>query len=287
MVTIIDKRQRAQIFRDRLTTAMQMRDMTRSALSRAIGVDRSTISQLLIPDSARLPNAQLVGDCAMVLGVSADWLLGLSNRPENAAEILANSLSVTKAARALVDEQVFAWHQEAAGYKIRHVPASLPDMLKTPDLLHWEYAPHLGRTTKQAIGASQDRLDWMRNSGSDYEIALPLHEMQSFVRAEGYYAGLPTETRLSQIDRFLALHDQLYPRLRLSLFDARRMFSAPVTVFGPLLAVVYLGRHYLAFRDSTRIASFIQHFDGLIRQTVLTDRDLPDYLHKLRQEISG
>ena len=24
--------------------------------------------------------------------------------------------------RALIDAQIFAWHQEAAGYKIRHVP---------------------------------------------------------------------------------------------------------------------------------------------------------------------
>ncbi len=55
------------------------------------------------------------------------------------------------------------------------------------------------------------------------------------------------------MDRLILLTDQLYPALRLYLFDARRVFSAPVTVFGPLLAVVYLGRHYLAFRDSARV----------------------------------
>lgn len=287
MMTIIDKRKRAQIFRDRLSAAMAQARMNRSALAREIGVDRSTISQLLTPDGARLPNAQVVGDCASVLNVSADWLLGLSNRPESAADILAHSLSMTKAPRALVDEQVFAWHQEAAGYKIRHVPASLPDMLKTPELLRWEYAPHLGRTTDQAIGASQDRLDWIRNSGSDYEIALPRHEMESFARAEGYYRGLPMDIRLAQIDRFIALHDQLYPRLRLSLFDARRVFSAPVTVFGPLLAVLYMGRNYLAFRDQTRIESFIKHFDALIRETDVADREVPDFLRALRAELTG
>ncbi|MEY8837520.1 transcriptional regulator, partial [Cribrihabitans sp. XS_ASV171] len=139
-------------------------------------VDRSTISQLLTDSGARLPNAHVVGACAAALGVSSDWLLSLSDRPERAAELLAGALSVTEAPRALVDERIFEWHREAAGYKIRHVPAALPDMMKTRALIEWEYAPHLGRSADQAIGASEDRLAWMRESQSDYEIALPLYE---------------------------------------------------------------------------------------------------------------
>ena len=158
----VDKRLRAQHFRTRLAQAMGTAGMTQSALARAIGVDRSTISQLLTGQGARLPNAQVVGECAAALGVSADWLLSLSDRPESAAQIMANALVLTEAARALVDEQIFAWHQEAEGYKIRHVPAALPDMLKTRAVLEWEYSPHLGITTSQAIGASADRLNWMR-----------------------------------------------------------------------------------------------------------------------------
>jgi hypothetical protein len=50
----------------------------------AIGVDRSTVSQLLSAEGARLPNAQVVAECAAALGVTADWLLGLSDRPEQA-----------------------------------------------------------------------------------------------------------------------------------------------------------------------------------------------------------
>ena len=51
-------------------------------------------------------------------------------------------------------------------------------MLKTEALLRWEYAPHLGRTSDQAIGASRDRLNWMHQSMSDYEIAMPLYEIE-------------------------------------------------------------------------------------------------------------
>ena len=282
---MIDKRQRATLFRSRLSAAMAERGVTQSALARLAGVDRSTISQLLQGDTARLPNAQVVAECAAALGVSADWLLGLTDRPERLADLLATSLTMTEAPRALIDEQIFGWHVEAAGYKIRHVPATLPDMLKTREMLAWEYEPQLGRTAEQAIGASEDRLEWMRSARSDYEIALPLHEITAFARAEGYYTGLPAAIRRAQIDRLLALADQLYPSLRLYLFDARRVFSAPITVFGPLLAVLYLGRHYIAFRDTARVTSFTQHFDWLVREAEVTARDVPTVLARLRTEI--
>ncbi|MBD3766128.1 MAG: helix-turn-helix transcriptional regulator, partial [Rhodobacterales bacterium] len=168
-----DRRDRADLFRQRLRQAMADRGLTQSALARATGMDRSTLSQVLAEGSARMPGAQLAAESAAVLGVSADWLLGLSDRPERPADLLAAALSLTEAPRALIDDQIFAWHREAAGYKIRHVPATLPDMLKTRAMMEWEYTPQLGRTAEQAIGAAQDRLDWMRSARSDYEIALP------------------------------------------------------------------------------------------------------------------
>lgn len=278
----IDKRARADQFRLRLHRAMADRDISQSALARQIGVDRSTISQLLSGDGARLPNAHVIGSCASVLGVSADWLLSLSERPESAADLLAGALSLSEAPRALVDERIFDWHREAAGYKIRHVPAALPDMLKTRALLEWEYSPHLGRTADQAIGASEDRLDWMRNARSDYEIALPLYELHSFAAGSGYYEGLSAAIRREQIDHLLTLTRQLYPRLRIYLYDAKRLYSAPLTIFGPLLCVFYAGSHYLAFRDRDRIDIFTAHFDALVREADLTARDLPDHLAALK-----
>ncbi len=282
----LDKRARSDLFRTRLAAAMAEKGVSQSALGRVVGVDRSTVSQLLGGAQARLPNAQVAAECAAALGVSADWLLGLSDRPERIADLLATSLTMTEAPRALVDEQIFAWHREAAGYKIRHVPAALPDMLKTHDVLRWEYAPHLGRTVDQAIGASEDRLAWMRGARSDYEIALPVHELTAFAGATGYYEGLPLALRLEQLDRLRVLADQLYPSLRIYLFDARRVFSAPITVFGPLLAVLYLGRHYMAFRDSDRVASFAAQFDWLVREAAVQAHALPAHLDALRARIS-
>jgi transcriptional regulator with XRE-family HTH domain len=284
MVIIIDKRDRASLFRTRLRDAMATKQATQSGLARAIGVDRSTVSQLLGDGGARLPNAQVVAQCAAELGVSADWLLGLTDKPELATDLVAAAMEVTKAPRALVDEQIFAWHQEASGYKIRHVPAGLPDMFKLPEVLQWEYSPSLGRSTDQAIGASEDRLRWMREARSDYEIALPMSDMSSFAAGSGYYEGVPADLRAAQLDHIAALHDDLYPTLRLHLFDARKLFSAPITVFGPLLAVIYLGQNYLAFRDTERVQMFTRHFDRLVREALITPRDLSKHIQYLKAE---
>jgi len=286
-VPIFDKRDRSTLFRQRLNEAARAKDMNQSVLARDVGVDRSTISQLLAGRAARLPNAQVVAECARALGVSADWLLGLTDRPERPGDVLNAYLAVTDAARSSVDEQIHQWHREAAGYKIRHVPATLPDILKTDAVLAWEYGPQLGRTTEQAIGAVDDSRDWFTRQDSDYEIAFPVHELESFARAEGYYRGLPLDDRVEQIDRFLELYDRHYPSLRLFLFDARRVYSAPLTVFGSLLAVLYLGQNYITFRESGRIRTFTRQFDWLVREAVVDAREIAPKLRALRAEIAG
>src|SRR6056297_3865255 len=168
----MDKRDRADVFRSRLTQQLEASGTTRSALARACGVDRSTIAQLLAEGEARMPNAHLAAECARVLAVSLDWLLGLSDFPERPGDMLAAAVTVTEAARSSADAQLFEWQREAAGYKIRHVPATLPDVLKTDAVLSWEYSHNLGKTPEQAIGATRDRYRWLDEQMSDYEIAL-------------------------------------------------------------------------------------------------------------------
>ena len=101
----------------------------------------------------------------------------------------------------------------------------------------------------------------------------------------GYYAELPEKVGSGQIGRLLALHDQLYPTLRVILFDARRLHSAPITVFGPLLAALYLGSNYIVFRDTERVSAVSRHFDTLVREASISARDFPAYLKSLASAV--
>ena len=280
------KRDRSDIFRKRLQDAMSVTGTSRSALARATYVDRSTIGQILKGDMPRMPNAQLAADIASTLGVSSDWLLGLTNRPELPGDIVASAIALSSAERSSADAQLLDWHREAVGSKIRHVPATLPEMLKTPSLLEWEYSSATEALLDQVKFAARAHFDWVISGEADYEIALPVHELEACAAGNGYYKDLERSVRLEQL-RFLADHcEQMFPRLRLSLFDARKLFSAPVTVFGNKLAVIYVGRSYLALRERQRVAALTEHFDWLIRETAVDARDVPQFVHSMIDELN-
>lgn len=261
--------------------------MSRSALARATGVDRSTIGQILSGDTPRLPNAQLAADMAECLGVSADWLLGLTERPERPGELIDLAVSMTEAGRSVADKQIFDWYREAAGYKIRHVPATMPDMLKTEEVLRWEYAEFLGRTPDQAIADMQAKIDWIRAGSSDHEIALPLHEVDCFAAGAGYWTGLDKGARKRQLEQLADVAERYFPSLRIFLFDAHHVFSAPMVVFGPLLSVLYIGQFYLAFREGQRVRSLTKHFDGLVREACVDARDAAAHFRALAADLSA
>ncbi len=283
MVLKIDKRSCAQTFRERVNAALAASPLSRAGLARQIGVDRSTVTQMLAEGETRMPGGHVVAASAQALDVSADWLLGLTDRPEQSGALVDSSLSISETGRATgLDDQIFKWHHEAEGYKIRHVPATLPDMLKTNDVLQWEYAPITHRRPNEAIEAAAERLDWMRLTESDYEMAMAVHELDSFARGEGYYAGLEPSLRAAQLDWLAELYDQFYPGLRIFLFDARRVYSSPVTVFGPMMAVLYMGQHYIAFRDRERVRTVSRHFDWLVREASISARAIPQHLKDLR-----
>ncbi|MBU2957821.1 helix-turn-helix domain-containing protein [Paracoccus sp. 1_MG-2023] len=274
-------RDRHLIFRTRLQQAMADRAISKSAMARATGVDRSTIGQLLKGDAPRLPNAQLAADMAMALGVSLDWLLGLTNRPELAGDILASAMGLSPAERDAADAQIIEWHQTAIGSKIRHVPATLPEMLKTPELLDWEYAALPPEAIAQIKGTARSHHDWVRTGEADYEIAMPVQELRALAEGSGYYAGLAAGLRRDQLAFLADQCDVLFPRLRLHLFDKRCAFSAPTTVFGNSLAIIYVGKFYLSLRERQRVTALTEHFDWLIRGCAVDDRHAAAYARQL------
>ncbi len=272
----MNKLERSRVFRTRLEEAMSRAAMSRSALARICGVDRSTIAQLLNEEEVRLPNAHVAAECASALGVSVDWLLALTERSETTAALLDTSFRLTEAKRTPADAQIGEWHREAAGYKIRHVPATLPDILKTDAVLDFEYSAFVEKSPEQAGLAILDTTKWLRNPGSDYEICVPGHLVESLALGEGYWTGLPEAARREQIAYMADCCRDLYPSLRIYLYDARTVFSAPVTIFGPLLAVVYVGRYYMVLRETRQIQALTDHFDQLVRDSETDARSAAD-----------
>jgi hypothetical protein len=79
--------------------------------------------------------------------------------------------------------------------------------------------------------------------------------------------------RAEQVEFMVERCTQLYPSLRLYLYDSKKVFSAPVSIFGRLLAAVYVGQFYLVYRDSKQVSALTEHFDTLVRESEVEARN--------------
>ena len=265
----MDKRDRAETFKARLNDAVERAGWSQSRLAEMAGLDRSTVSQLMGAETPRLPSGQALAEIAAALQISSDWLLGLSNHRGAASEILDQAVQMTEAPRHPVDEQVFAWTREVLGAKIRHVPAGLPDVFKTDDVLTFEYESAVRRTPAQAISDTEAQKDMLSRLETDTEIALPLQVVDSFVAGQWQWKGLSAKVRRNQLEVMAKALDEFYPAARLFAFDLREHYSVPFSVYGHQRVAIYVGQRYLAFTAPRYIQLMARHFDDLVRAAVV------------------
>ena len=282
----MDKRERAETFKQRLDDAVTRAGWTQSRLAEISGLDRSTVSQLLSADQPRLPSGQALAEIASALQVSADWLLGLSNHRGAASEILEQAVQMTEVPRHPVDEQVEAWTAEVVGAKIRHVPAGLPDVFKTDEVLTFEYQTAVRRTPEQAIRDSEAQMAMMRRLETDTEIALPVQMVDSFVAGHWQWQGLPAAARRRQLEIMAGALDDFYPAVRFTAYDLKERYSVPFSVYGYRRVAIYVGQRYLAFTAPRYVQLMARHFDDLVRAAVVQGHEAADWLRLKAREVS-
>ena len=274
-------------FRSRLLQVMEDRGLSQSALARRIGVDRSTLSQLLSPDADRLPRADTVAAIASSLQISLDWLLGLRQQEEFGAHILSQSLQIEPGDPENAARRLAEWHDAAAGYKIRYVPSSLPDLLKTDAVIAHEYRLAPSREVADARDEAARRLAYSRLPETDVEVCASMQSVRSFALGQAMWEGLPLAHRLEQLDGMIRLVRELYPTFRWFLFDAREIWSVPMTIFGPKRAAVYMGSMYFVFNTTEHIRVLTANFDNLIRLARVQPTDVAEHLTALHREAAS
>ncbi|MDX1610401.1 MAG: helix-turn-helix transcriptional regulator [Halofilum sp. (in: g-proteobacteria)] len=280
-----DRERAVETFRRRLQELIERGHASRSAFAAHVGMDRSTLSQLLSADNERLPRAETVIAIARAAQVSVDWLLGLSQDEQRGAELLRGDLEIAAGAASPVDERLARWHQEARGYKVRYVPTTVPDLLKTEAVIAHEAPPAAEPAPVASPEQTARQLRYSRNPDTEMEVCCPQQTLAALARGEGVWQGLEAAARRAQIEHMIALVEELYPSFRWSLYDGRRHFSVPVTVFGPQRAVVYVGNLYLVFNTTEYIQVLAAHFDGLVKAATVPPTGLRPHLEDLLGQV--
>lgn len=273
-----DKRDIAKIFRERLAQLVSRETGGLSGFAREAGIDRSALNQFLHGASPRLPRAETLCRIAEARGVPVDWLLGLSNTTE-VGQAIAPTVEIETAFHEDGTNPLDRWRQEAVGQKIRYVPAGLPDMLALPEAMDIDIEP--ARAVARRVQGANILTDVQTND-SDLEIAMPRQTLDDLAEGNGVWRDLDQPVRHRQLIRMAELCERHYPRMRLHLFDARRTYSAPFTVFGKHRAALYLGRNYLVLTASDQIRALAAHFDALLREAVIG----PDRVHLTLLELA-
>lgn len=282
-----DRRDTVAVFRQRLEEVISRSGLNRSAFASRIGVDRSTLAQILSAANDRLPRAETLAAIATSQHVSVDWLLGLSQEGSLAAAIISQPLEIAPGAHSPADERLTQWHAEAAGYKIRYVPATLPDLLKTEETIRFEYRDYHEPIPESRIDAAVARLENVRRPEGDMEVCSPIEAMESFARGEGIWRDMPEAARRRQLEHMIALTAELYPAFRWFFYSSMSRYSVPITIFGPKRAAIYVGHMFLVFNSTEHIRIFTGHFDDLIRAAAIQPHEAVGFLTRLLRELDA
>lgn len=277
----MDKRDLSEVFRQRLKALVQRSGLNQSAFAASVGIDRSALSQLLSGATTRLPRAETLLTIASTRNVSLDWLLGLS-QDEGVTGEIRESLEIEEASGGFERTLLARWHAEAAGTKIRYVPAGIPDLLRTETLVDYE-ADISNRNREAQAGETQYRIDYNRRPETDMEVCMPRHTLEIFARGLGVWSGLPDHDRKQQLHHMADLLDDLYPTFRLFFYDGRMRYSVPYTIFGHLRAAIYVGDMYLVLYATEPIRTLTRHFDNLIRAADVNAHEAAAYARGLAE----
>lgn len=275
--------ERVTLFQDRLQQVIARSGLNRSAFSSSIAVDRSTLSQLLAPDNVRLPRADTIASIAEVHQVSIDWLLGLTQQGSLEANILPEEFQVDDYSTSIFELNL-EWHQQASGYKVRYVPTTLPDLLKTEAVAEHEFNRYGSGKVDQSVRDNHLRLLQQRHPGSELETCMSIQSLETFARGQGVWQGMPVSDRKAQLERMIELSAELYPGFRWYLFDGKQTYSSSFTIFGPLRASLFLGQLYVMINGIEHIRKLIERFDDLIRIAIVHPHEIQKTLASLIDE---
>lgn len=275
--------ERVTLFQHRLQQVITQSGMNRSSFATSISVDRSTLSQLLSPENVRLPRADTVASIAEIHQISIDWLLGLTQQGQLGANIMPEAFTVDDYSTSIFDKHV-EWHREATGYKVRYVPTTLPDLLKTEAVAEYEFNRYGSGKVGQSVRDNQLLLLQQRHPGSELETCMSIQSLRSFALGQGIWQGLAVDERREQLQHMIELSEELYPGFRWYLYNGKETYSSSFTIFGPLRASLFLGHLYVVVNSIEHIRKLTERFDDLIRMAIVHPHEIHKTLRSLIDE---
>ena len=278
----MDKKSLFKCFQIRFNETFSNLGCTQAEFSRLSGVDKTIIAQLINSDDIRLIRMDTIYQIAKALNVSSDWLLGLSNSPEQATNILSQSIYMDPIEDYdPIEEPIFKFLHDNKGMKARYVSASLLDHFKTPETLSYETGLSLKKIEPLY---SESQYGGIELSDYDFEACQSIHQLNSFAKGEDAWSGFSKKDRKHQLEYMRSRVEALYPTYKVYLYDDLSYFSVPFTIFGRQTAAVWTGNGYLIFKNDSYVRIFVKLFNRILKSAEYYPHEFTGYIDKLLKE---
>ena len=274
--------ERVSLFQTRLREVILDSGLNHSQFAESVGVDRSTMSQLLSRENLRLPRADTIASIAETYQVSIDWLLGLSQEGSLGASMVHGPSFALEDFGNSIHDSFLEWHRQALGYKVCYVPTTLPDPFKIEPVSAFEFERYgLGDIDQEARDGQLKLLQ----QRSEMEVCQSRQVLRSFALGEGMWGKLSVSDRVEQLRYCIELYSLLYPSFRWFLYDSQKTYSAPFSIYGPLRAVLFMGQLYVVINSNDHIRKLTSRFGQLICEAVVQPHEVQNELKQLISEI--
>ena len=276
------KTKTAKIFRDRLKAALQKNSITAAELCRRSNTKQATFTQLINADEPRLPRSDTIAALATSLGVSTDWLLGLTHHPESGSGIVGRYVEIGKNKRSEESlDQWVDWYDEAAGKKVRHIPDWLPFYFYTEELLEIElegrkFTPKMREKLRVFSLGNKN----IKAQKFDFEVCTLMQELEMFAEGGYYWKNLDKKVRKNQLEHLIHIAG-LYPKIRWYLFDGTKTYCTPFTVFGSERASYSMGTTHFVFHTDEHIKLLTETFDDIVKDAAVQAHETQSFIEGL------
>ena len=273
------------MLRERLAEAIRRVRFEQGEFAERAGVDRTTLSQLLSPANVRLParrHARGLGR-GRTTCPSTGW--SGCPTPGRSRPSCSQHTSFEAPGPSPTDERLLGWFGEAADYKIRYVPATLPDLLKTDAVIRFERSradgPDVDADDRDdgrpaGVGPPSGHRDGVLLVGAGDRVVRPRRGHVEPARRRGAAGAARPDDRARR---------RAVPDVPLVPVRRFRRYAAPVTVFGPQRAALYLGQLYLVLTSAEHVRTLSRHFDWLIRDADVQPTSMGNHLARLRKRV--
>lgn len=277
-----------QIFQERLREAFAALGIRSARFCDKTGIARSTMTQLLKGDTARMPRLDTIVLLAQELNVTADWLLGLTNEKGKISEIVASTFDVAETERIIVDNHpMYRWvSQEPPDIKLRQHSHNIPDHMVTIDVLEYQYEDRYKQGNLSSESARSFCESFREKAARvPVDICVPMQGLLSFAAGQDVWSSLGKPQRREQLLFAADCLDSRYPTHQMYIYSSFRNRPPTFILYGHQQASLWIGSYHLIFYIRSQIETFHRQFDDHVKSAIIYPHQAADHLRGLARDI--